>query len=302
MNHRHLVILGVLAATLAACGTAPQRNDALEQARSRFGGASNDPQVSTLAPDELRRAGQSLQVAERAWSDGGTLTTVDHLAYLALQRVTLAQETAWSRAAQAVTAGAGAERDRMRLEQRTGEADAAARQLAASQRSNVRQSAELAEAEAAAQRDQARIERRDMRVSDLEAQLKDLNARKTDRGIVVTLGDVLFDTGQARLLPEGTRNMIKLADVFRQDPRRRASVEGYTDSTGNADANVALSARRAMAVRTALVDLGVSPDRLSTQAHGASHPAASNATAAGRQMNRRVEIVFAPQAGDVSLR
>ena len=235
-------------------------------------------------------------------STAAKLATVDHLAYLTVQRVTIAQDTATSRAAQAVTAGAAVERDRMRLEQRTSEADTAERQLAASQRSNARKTAELAEADAAAQRDRARVERRDARVSDLETQLKELNARKTDRGMVVTLGDVLFDTGQARLLPEGSRNMVKLADVFRQDPRRRASIEGYTDSTGNAGANIELSSRRAIAVRTALMDLGVAADRLSTQAHGAEHPAASNATAAGRQMNRRVEIVFAPQADDVSLR
>ncbi|MBL0143005.1 MAG: DUF4398 and OmpA-like domain-containing protein [Betaproteobacteria bacterium] len=339
-----IFVLATLTAAVAACSSIPERNTALDQARGRYHSAQGDPQVTTLAPDELRRAGESLRVAEKAWADDGTTATVNHLAYMTSQRVTIAQETASSRASQAVTAGAAAdrdnmrlavrtyeadsakrqlvvsqennartitalaeadaaaERDRMRLAARTNEADVAQQQLALSRQSNAQKSAALAEADAAALRGQARIERRDARVSDLEMQLKDLNARKTERGMVVTLGDVLFDSGQARLLPEGARNMVKLAEVFKRDSHRKASIEGYTDSTGAASANYDLSGRRANAVMAELVNLGVPADRLSMQAHGSDNPAASNATAAGRQMNRRVEIVFAPQGEDISMR
>ncbi|HEY0856915.1 MAG TPA: OmpA family protein [Albitalea sp.] len=298
MNIRTFSLGVIAAATLAACSSVPDRNTALEQARTRVTAAQGNPQVASLAPEELKRATESLRVADKAWTDGGKTATIDHLAYMTVQRVAIAQETASSRASQAVTAGAAAERDKMRLAQRTNEADAAQRQLAASQQSNARKATELAAAEAATARDQARIERSDARASDLEAQLKDMNARKTERGIVVTLGDVLFDSGQARLLPDGSRNMAKLADVFKRNPQRRATIEGYTDSVGAAGANRDLSQRRADAVMNELVGQGVAADHLSTRAHGEDNPTADNSTPAGRQMNRRVEIVFTPLADE----
>lgn len=279
MNIRHLSLVTLVAA-LAACSTLPDRNSDLDRARGRFNAAQRDPQVNTLAPEELNRAAESLALADQAWTDSRPKETVDHLAYMANQRVVIAQETASSRAAQAVTAGAAAEREKMRLASRTNEAEAAREKLAQSQQDSARKTAEL--------------DRREARVNDLETQLRDLNARKTERGIVVTLGDVLFDSGQSRLTAQGARSMLKLADAFRANPDRRASIEGYTDSVGGAQANDDLSQRRANAVMEELVNLGVPADRLSTRAYGEQNPVANNATAAGRQMNRRVEIVFLP--------
>jgi outer membrane protein OmpA-like peptidoglycan-associated protein len=294
MNQK-LIPLAVLAAALAACATTPAPNGALEQVRTRFQSAQADAQVATLAPDELKRAGESLRVAEMAWKDGGSTSTVNHLAYMTGQRVAIAQETANNLAAQAVTTGAAAERDKMRLAVRTNEADTAKQQLA-------QKTAELATADAAAVRDKATVDRRDARVSDLEMQLKEMNAKKTERGMVVTLGDVLFDSGKSSLQPDGSRNMAKLADVFKRNPQSKASIEGYTDSIGSASSNQDLSGRRAGAVMAALVSLGVPAAHLSTQAHGEEMPVASNDTAAGRQMNRRVEIVFASQADGAGMK
>jgi outer membrane protein OmpA-like peptidoglycan-associated protein len=288
-----------LAAALSACSSVPERNSALDDARVRLSAAQNDPQVTKLAPDELKYATESLRLADKARNEGEATTTVNHLAYMTAQHVVIAQETASSRAAQAIVAGAAADRDRMRLALRTEEADAAKRQLTLSEESNARKSAELARADAAAERDQARVERRDARVNDLEMQLRDLNAKQTERGLVVTLGDVLFNSGQARLLPGAAHNMARLADVFKSDPQRSASIEGHTDSVGGADANQDLSLRRADAVMTALVSLGVPADRLSTRGYGEDSPAASNDSAAGRQMNRRVEIVFVQPGANI---
>ena len=176
----------------------------------------------------------------------------------------------------------------MRLALRTREADVAQQQLIASQRSDAQKTTELAS-------EQARTEQSQARVADLESELRALNATKTDRGMVVTLGDVLFDSGESRLSPGGTRNMAKLADFFKRYPERSATIEGYTDSVGADSANLLLSERRASSVMTALVGLGVPSDRLSTRAHGSQMPVADNGTAAGRQMNRRVEVVIAPQ-------
>ena len=299
MNTRSFVLATLAAAALVACSSVPDHNSALADARMRVTAAQSNPQVATLAPDELQRAAQSLRVAEKAWSDGGPTNTVNHLSYMTVQRVAVATQTASSRAAQGVTASAAAERDAMRLSARTNEADTAQRRLVASQQSNVAKTAELVAADAAAERDQARVERSNARAEDLEMQLADLNAKKTDRGIVVTLGDVLFGTGQSRLLPEGARNMAKLAEVFKRDPQRRALIEGHTDSVGSAASNIDLSQRRADAVMAALVNQGVAPEHLSTHAFGEESPAADNATTTGRQMNRRVEIVFAPQDDDI---
>jgi len=279
-----------LAATMAACSSAPVRNDALEQARSRLQAARASTEVASLAPDELKAAGDSMLLADQAAKARANKPTVEHLAYMASQRVAIAEETAASRAAQAITASAAAERDRMRLALRTAEADAAQRALSASEQENARKAAELAMAQ----------QRGDARVSDLEAQLRELNAKKTDRGMVLTLGDVLFDTGKSELRSGSVTNLAKLAEFFRRNPERKATIEGYTDSVGSSSLNLALSERRANAVMEALLGMGVTTGQLATRAYGASKPVADNGTAAGRQMNRRVEIVFAQEDAAVA--
>ncbi len=329
LPQRSTLALAALA-LLAACASVPERNAALDSARSNYEIAQGQNRVVMLAPEELKRANEALRAAELAKSNGAAPTTVDHLAYMAQQRVTIAQASADSRAAQAVTAGAGAERDRMRLALRTQQADVAQRQLASAERDNTRtqqqladsrqnnartaaalqssqqnnavQAAELDKATAAAQADRDRLARRDAQVGDLQAQLRAIDARKTERGIVVTLGDMLFSTGQARLQGDGAVKMTKLAEFLKRNPNRRASIEGYTDSVGSADSNQALSDRRAHAVMDALVEQGVPSNRLSTEAFGERRPVASNDTVSGRQQNRRVEIVFGPEAGDLLLK
>lgn len=315
-----------LAATLAACSSTPAHNPALEAARSQLGVAQNNPDVGRLAAPELARAVDALRSADRASVASEPLVAVNHLAYLTAQRVRIAQDTASARSAQETLASAGAERDRLVLAMRTAEADsaqralvtstaqteaaqralvqrgaeadAARRDLAVAQDASARKSAELAAADATAQlareRERERQLRADQQLGELEMQLRELNARKTERGMVVTLGDVLFDTGRSELQTRSALDMGRLAEVFRRNPSRQALIEGHTDSIGSADANHALSQRRADAVMSALVSLGVSREQLRTEARGQDTPAASNDTAAGRQMNRRVEIIFAP--------
>jgi outer membrane protein OmpA-like peptidoglycan-associated protein len=298
MTTRLLTLIAVTAA-LAACSTVPERNSDLDRARGSFNMAQHDAQVVTLAPEELKQAGASLDQAQHAWDKGQPKATVDHLSYMTAQRVVIAQETASSRASQAITANASAERDKLRLAQRTAEADLAHQQLAASERSNARKTNELAQADAAAKQDQARVDYSDARAHALELELKDLNAKKTERGFVITLGDVLFDSGQDRLLPAGAGYMVRLAEAFKRNTALQASIEGYTDSVGSKAANFELSDRRARTVMAALMSQGVLASQLSTQGMGESNPAATNDTAAGRQMNRRVEIIFTPNSGVV---
>lgn len=280
-----LIPLLALTGILAACSTVPDRNSDLDLARGNFNAAQREEQVISLAPLELKQASESLDRAQAAWNDGVPPATVSHLAYLAAQRTAIAQELASQRASKAIVAGAASERDQLRLAQRTAEADRARNQLAIAQQSNAEKSVALAQADAMAQSSRTRA-------NALALELQELNAKKTDRGLVVTLGDVLFDSGQARLAPASTVAVARLSGAMNRDTLLKAVIEGYTDSIGGAAANMDLSDRRAKAVQTALLNAGVRPEQLSTQGFGEANPVADNATAVGRQLNRRVEITF----------
>jgi outer membrane protein OmpA-like peptidoglycan-associated protein len=285
-------------ALLTACTSMPTQNAMLDQARTRLQAAQAQPQTVAMASEELARAREALRRGDQALANGSDPAQVTHLGYMALQQVVIAEETAESRNAQAVVTGAGAERDRMRLELRTREAEMAQAQRNTAEQASAMKSAELAKSQADTQAERDRVARRDATVSDLESQLRDMNARQTDRGTVVTLGDVLFDTGAAKLRSASQRSMAQLADFMRRNPDRHALIEGYTDNTGSAATNQALSDRRAHAVMSALMQQGVPGNQLSTQGFGEERPVASNDTAGGRQMNRRVEVVFASQSAD----
>jgi outer membrane protein OmpA-like peptidoglycan-associated protein len=236
-------------------------------------------------------------LAQASWEKKEDPAKVNHLAYMASQRVTIAQDTASSVASQAITANAKAERDKLLLAVRTSEANQAeARATQSEQRNRL-----AAEALAAAQIQATESTRQhEIRVGELEAELKSLNAKQTERGIVISLGDVLFNTGKAEISMNAAPTMSKLANFLNRYPQQRALIEGHTDNTGSEAGNYALSQRRADAVQIALLNLGVKRNQLSTQAFGQNNPVADNSTAVGRQLNRRVDIVFEQVADKVS--
>lgn len=120
--------------------------------------------------------------------------------------------------------------------------------------------------------------------------LKD--ARRTDRGIVVTLEDVLFEFDEADLKPGAERRLLEVVEFLRNNPERRVSIEGHTDAVGSSSYNRDLSQRRASSVRRFLTAQGVTGDRIHTRGYGESYPVAPNDNASGRQQNRRVEVVI----------
>jgi outer membrane protein OmpA-like peptidoglycan-associated protein len=134
------------------------------------------------------------------------------------------------------------------------------------------------------------------RNAELEAQNK-LAAQQTDRGMVLTLSGVLFDTGKATLKPGATPTLDRVSSYMMQFPKTRLMVEGHTDSQGSATTNQELSHLRAQAVADALVTRGIPRNRLDIIGRGPDMPVASNGTAEGRQQNRRVEMVFSDDAG-----
>lgn len=142
-----------------------------------------------------------------------------------------------------------------------------------------------------------------MRAQQLAAQLNELAAQKTERGMVITLGgDVLFDVDQSTLRGDALRTMSKVADFMKRYPERRLVVEGFTDSTGSDSHNMALSQRRALAVSEAIVAAGIDPARVFAQGYGESFPVASNESGAGRQMNRRVEVIISNDGAEIAPR
>ena len=142
---------------------------------------------------------------------------------------------------------------------------------------------------AAAQRAQARLDARDQQIKQLQ---DSLNAKQTDRGTLVTFGDVLFATDRADLKSSGLVNINKLAQFLQENPDRKVIVEGYTDSTGAANYNQSLSERRATSVQVALIKMGVDPARIVVQGYGKEYPVAENSNASGRAQNRRVEVTI----------
>jgi outer membrane protein OmpA-like peptidoglycan-associated protein len=129
-------------------------------------------------------------------------------------------------------------------------------------------------------------------IEELGKESAELQVRKTERGLVVTLGDILFDVDQATLNPGGELQVARLADALRQMPERNVLIEGHTDSTGSDAYNDDLSQRRADAVEDLLIMQGIEPTRVVTRGYGERLPVATNDTAAGRQQNRRVEVVI----------
>lgn len=142
---------------------------------------------------------------------------------------------------------------------------------------------------ASADRAKARLDARDAQIAKLK---ESLNAKQTERGTLVTFGDVLFDYNKAELKPGAQGDIFKLAQFLQENADRKVIVEGYTDSTGSAAYNQGLSERRAGSVRMALVRAGVDPSRIVAQGYGKEYPVADNSSNSGRAMNRRVEVTI----------
>jgi len=285
-----LVVAGTIA--LAGCSTVPTTTPTLDEARADFVAANNNPQVATYAQMEFRQASEALDRANQAAAKRESLDTIDRLAYVAKQKIATAQEVAKTKAAEADVANAARERDRVQLEARTAEAERAKRDAAAAQAQAATAQAQAQDAQAQAAAAQQQAAQQADRAARLEALLVELHAQKTERGMVVTIGDVLFATDRAELNANGMATVRKLAEIMTQNPDRTVMVEGFTDSTGSAAHNKDLSERRAASVAQALVGLGVPRERIGMRGYGEAFPVASNDTAANRQLNRRVEIVL----------
>ena len=276
-------VASVLLLALAACSTTPERIDELEQARASVQELEAEPMAATVAATRLRSARAALARAETAMEDGAPVEQIAHDAYVARLHAEIGMESIAEAEALERIDEAEAERTRVQLEART----------AAAERARMRAEAQSAEAQQLRQQaEEARAE-----AQRLQEELSDLQAKQTERGVVLTLEDVLFETDKAELKPGADLAMNRLADFMRDHPDRRLLIEGHTDARGAEQYNQRLSLQRAYAVTEALVERGIETNRLRPVGLGEAYPVASNETTAGRQQNRRVEIVVSEPDG-----
>ena len=274
MNAKIVMGMG-LALVLGGCASTPRPNAALESARTAVQAAEADPNVHKYAALDMEAAKKQLDVAEAAATRHDE-AGIAQPAYLAAQTARLAQAHAGAKADDARVAAGQAERDKIQLAARTRDVD----------------NAKMATSAALGQRDQATEQS-----ARLQAEVDQLKATPTPRGLVLTLGDVLFDTGKARLNPGSARKLDQLAQFLTDHPERRVQIDGFTDSVGTDSYNQDLSQQRADAVKSALITRGIDPSRIGSQGYGKGFPVANNVDSGGRQLNRRVEVVIGGENG-----
>ncbi|MCG8294220.1 OmpA family protein [Pseudomonas entomophila] len=266
MNRLKSMAALALMALVGLQGCASQRSEsALDDASTAFQKVKDDSNVLRSAPRDVIRAGESLGRAERLAGYIGTGSDVRHYAYLSQRYSEIAGEHAKLALNQERLAKLDLERQRLQLG--------------------------LREAKLASVQQQGKW---------VEAQIVALASEQTDRGLVMTLGDVLFDTGEADLKNSASRTVLKLVQFLQLNPRRVVRIEGYTDSTGNPEDNLKLSRDRAQSVADMLVDLGVDEKRIQVEGYGDQYPVEANASERGRAQNRRVEIVFSDDKGKLA--
>ena len=258
-----LAALGSVVA-LAGCANSQLSEKSLEQARSQFQSVKEDSAVLRSAPKDVIRAGESLARAERLSNYWGSSDDVLQYSYLSQRYSEIAREHSNYALNQERLAKQQLERERLQLAMR-----------------------------------EARLANVQEQNKWLEQQMVSLATNETERGLVLTLGDVLFDSGEADLKPAANRTVLKVVQFLQLNPRRVIRIEGYTDSDGDQQLNQQLSKDRAQAVADALSDLGVDAKRIQVQGYGEASPVSDNASSLGRAQNRRVEIVFSDEKGQL---
>lgn len=277
-----LIPAAAAALLLAACAPAATKPDGADALQTKLASLQSDPQLASRAPVALQEAQQAVQVAVQPTEDRAL---GEHRVQIADRKLDIASARAQSRLLEDQRKGLAEQRERSRLEARTNEADRAHRDARM-----ARSDAELArgEADAATQANQSAQQQ----TEELQRQIADLNAKASERGLVVTLGDLLFATGRSELRGSASAHLAKLAQFLNRYPERTVIIEGHTDSVGSEASNQSLSQRRADAVKSYLAAQGVGASRLTSAGLGEGSPVGSNDSATGRQQNRRVEVII----------
>jgi outer membrane protein OmpA-like peptidoglycan-associated protein len=304
---RALIVTSTLMALLAACASVPTKPAGAAEARAKLTQLQSDPDLGGRAPVAMKDADAAMNFAEQPQPDKELAA---HAVYMANTKIDIARAQAETRFAEDQRTALSEQREKARLDARTREADVAQGKVAMAQSESAEQKAAAEQARgqaiaanaAAAASDLARSEAAAANAAaaasaaeqsaELQRQIDALQAKVTDRGLVITLGDVLFTTGQADLKSSASGNLNKLVTFLNQYPTRTVMIEGFTDSVGTDEYNLGLSQRRADSVKTYLTQQGIETARLTASGKGESQPVEGNDTATGRQQNRRVAVII----------
>ncbi len=260
-----------------------EARNAVEIAKSR--------EAEKYSAEVFSKADASLKAAEQALASKADKNKVISVAQQTAQFAEDARAVAVLRQYQ--------ERVQREKDEAAAKAKAEAEAKAAEEAAEAKRKADAeiaAKAEEARQAEEKRLaaerEQQLLRAKLLEQFNRVLPTSDTERGLVVNMGDVLFDTGKADLRAQAREALAKLSGIVVNYPKLHLAIEGHTDSTGSDELNQALSEKRANAVRDYLSGQGLGADLLTAQGFGKTMPVADNSTAQGRQKNRRVEIVI----------
>ena len=325
MTRQNLVLILLLMVVLiSACTTAPKKDLALERVRVELDDLKSNTELAGYAPLALGEAERALRAAEQAQGDD---LYRSYLVYMADHRIQIARTMAEreqyeqtlddleDRRSEMLIKSSQLEADHARMDaaearllvatteedaQRArDEKEAALKKEAESARAAQQSAEEAAQARrlatsSASEAEFARLEAdlASQQINSLTRQLENLQLRETESGVVVTLGDVLFASGQVQLVDGGLASLEEVVDLLQTEPSKKIRVEGHTDSRGEAEANLELSDLRANAVMEALVSLGVAADRITALGMGEDFPIASNEDEDGRAQNRRVDVIL----------
>lgn len=325
MNRKLIKIaLVLMLVLLSACVAAPKKDLALDRVRGELEDLKSNPELAGYAPLAVGEAERALRQAELASGDDLYRT---YLVYMADRRIQIARTMAEreqneqildelnSQHSEMLIKASQMEADQARLDAEQArllvatttedaqraraeraqalqkEAESArAAQLSAEEADQARRLAESRASEAEYARLEADLA--SQQITSLTRQLENLQLRETESGVVVTLGDVLFASGQAQLVEGGRSSLAEVVDLLQTEPDKKIRVEGHTDARGDAAANLLLSEQRAQAVLEALVSMGVASDRISALGMGEDFPIASNEDEEGRARNRRVDVIL----------
>jgi outer membrane protein OmpA-like peptidoglycan-associated protein len=288
---RTLIGAAVAAVLLAACASAPTKPAGSAEVRAKLTALQGNTVLANGAPVALKDAESAVVLAEMTEKD---LALAAHRVYIADRKVETARALAETHAAEQQRAALTEQSEKARLASRTREADVAKNDALVARAENAEQKLEAGQARNDAAAAQVLADASQREAAELQRQIELLKARPTDRGLVLTLGDTLFATGKSELKSGATANLDRVTAFLNEYPKRTAAIEGYTDSMGSEEMNQSLSQRRADAVKGYLVGQGVGTARLSSSGRGENSPVADNESAAGRQQNRRVEVVISP--------
>lgn len=291
MRANSLIGAAVAAALLVGCSAAPVKPAGAAQVRAKFTALQADPALAGRAAAALKDAEVALNTAEMKEADPAIGA---HRVYIADRKVDTARALAEMALAEQERTALTEQGEKARLNARTREADRAKSDAATARADSAEQKLAANQARGDADAAMLAANTSHAQAAELQRQLEILQARPTDRGLVLTLGDTLFATGKAELRSGATANLDKLTAFMNEYPTRTAAIEGFTDSMGSDEYNRDLSQRRAEAVKRYMVGQGVQGMRLNAEGKGETMPVADNESAAGRQQNRRVEVIISP--------